>query len=198
MERIIITRHGESVAAAAGIENGDPATDKGLTERGREQARALGQAIAGDAIDLGVASQFPRAQQTAEVALAGRGLGLTVDAGLNDMRAGVFEGKTREEYHDWAHAHLFSTPLPDGESRVEVADRLCTAMEALLGRPEHTALVATHEILIGDLLNAIRGKGPDQPHEDIPYATPYHLTAEEISRGVAFLRAWLAQEGSSR
>lgn len=72
MEEIILSRHGESVATAEGIQNGDPEADSGLTERGREQARGLCREIAQDPIDLCVVSMFPRAQQTAALALSGR------------------------------------------------------------------------------------------------------------------------------
>lgn len=196
MESIILSRHGESAESARSIESGDPLTDEGLTDIGRAQARELGRKIGGDAIDLCITSEFPRTQQTADIALAGRGIASAVDARLNDIRYGEFEGKSRDEYRAWAHAHPVTTPLPGGESKAQVANRMCEAMEGVLELPERHILVVTHELLIGDLLNALRGKTPAQPHEDIPYASPYRLSADDLRRTIRLLRDWLGSEGS--
>jgi 2,3-bisphosphoglycerate-dependent phosphoglycerate mutase len=194
VESIILSRHGESVESARGIENGDPLRDKGLTETGRAQAQTLGREIAGDVIDLCIASEFPRTQQTAEIALAGRDLSLEVDADLNDIRYGELEGKNRDEYQAWAHTHSITTPLPGGESKVQVASRMCEAMERILKRPERYAFVVTHELLVGHLLNAIHGRTPAQPHDDIAYATPYRLSAEEVHNALCLLRDWIGSQ----
>ena len=53
MERAIFARHGESEFSAAGTVNGDPLVEGGaLTDRGREDARALGMLLADDEIYL--------------------------------------------------------------------------------------------------------------------------------------------------
>ena len=130
MEKIILSRHGESVATAEGIENGDPDADQGLTDRGQEQARKLGNQIADDPIDLCVVSLFPRVQQTAALALSGREVTRVVDPNLDDIRYGEFEGQPKESYMNWVKAHNLTTPLPGGESRTQVAARLCSALES--------------------------------------------------------------------
>jgi broad specificity phosphatase PhoE len=191
MEQIILSRHGESVAVAEGIENGDPEADEGLTERGRQQAEELGRQIADDPIDLCVVSLFPRVQQTAALALSVRDVTCLVDSNLDDIRYGEFEGRPKDIYLAWVKAHNLTAPLPGGESRTQVAARLCTALETVLGRSERCALVVTHELLIDDLLNAVRNQPPAQVHGDIPCATPYRLSAAEVARGVTFLRAFL-------
>lgn len=197
VESIILSRHGESVESARGIENGDPARDKGLTETGQAQAHALGLEIARDPIDLCIASEFPRTQQTAEIAVAGRDLSVDVDPILNDIRYGELEGKNRDEYQAWAHAHSITTPLPGGESKLQVARRLCEAMERLLARPERHAFVVTHELLVGHLLNAIHGRTPAEPHDDIAYARPYRLSAQDVRGAVRFLREWIESHPNS-
>ncbi len=193
MNRIIVSRHGESVESAERVENGDPRTDKGLTEEGKKQARKLGRDISEEPIDLCVVSEFPRTQETARIALERREVPWVVDGDLNDLRYGELEGVGKERYRAWARDHSLATPLPGGESRVHVAGRLCTAMEALLARPEQCALVVTHELLIADLMHAVSRQSPVQPHAEIPYAAPYRLSADEVSRAAEFLRGWLAQ-----
>lgn len=197
MDRVIVSRHGESVASASGIENGKPRNDQGLTPKGQEQAHALGEDIADDPIDLCIVSQFPRTQQTAEIALHGRNLPCLVEAKLNDLCYGEMEGVSKEVYRDWKREHMLSTPLPGGESLMQVAARLCTALEMLLARPERCALVVTHELLIADLMHAVSRQSPAQPHADVPYAAPYRLSAKDISRSVAFLRDWIARFAAS-
>jgi broad specificity phosphatase PhoE len=195
VESVILSRHGESAESAREIENGNPLTDRGLTETGRAQARELGRNIEDDIIDLCITSEFPRVQQTAEIALRGRDVRLVVDPRLNDIRYGEFEGKSRDEYLAWAHTHPITTPLPGGESKAQVASRLAEAMESILERPEPHVLIVSHELLIGHLLNAVHGRTPAQPHPDVPYATPYRLPAEDVRRAVGFLRDWLRGEG---
>lgn len=191
MEGIILSRHGESMAIAEGIENGDPDADQGLTDQGREQALELGRQIGQDPLDLCVVSQFPRVQQTAHLATLGRDTTRLIDANLNDIRYGEFEGQPKQRYMDWVKAHELATPLPGGESRVQVVARLCTAIEGILDRPERHALVVTHELQIDDLLLAIQDQSPAQVHGDIPFAAPYRLAATDVARGVRFLRSFL-------
>ncbi len=58
MQRLILARHAESVCNVRGVLNGDPSVPGGLTERGREQARRLGENLAGVPIDLCVTTEF--------------------------------------------------------------------------------------------------------------------------------------------
>jgi broad specificity phosphatase PhoE len=154
-----------------------------------------GHQLADDPIDLCVVSEFPRVQQTAALALLGRDIPRNVDPDLNDIRYGGFEGQPKDSYLAWAKSHDLTTPLPDGESRVQVAARLCTALETVLNRPDRCALVVTHELLIDDLLHAVEGQPPAHVRGDIPFATPYRLAAADVSRGVSHLRAFLDTVG---
>ena len=90
--------------------------------------------------------------------------------------------------------HDPTTPLPGGESRLQVAARLCQAFDTVLQRPEHCALVVTHELLIALLQDAIEGQFIGQKHPDVAYASPYHLAAADVARGIAFLQEWVASE----
>ena len=92
MESVILARHGESVFSARQLVNGDVGVSGPLTERGEEEARALGRAIADDSIDLCVTSEFERTRQTADLALEGRHVPRLVVPDLNDPRYGRFEG----------------------------------------------------------------------------------------------------------
>ena len=90
--------------------NGDPALrPRPRASAGPEQAEALAHQLAAVAIDLCVVSEFPRAQQTADLALGGRDVPRMVDPGLNDVRIGELEGKTLDDYRDWKHGDTRAT-----------------------------------------------------------------------------------------
>ena len=72
METLLLARHGESEYSAKQLVNGDPGVSCPLTELGRVQARALGQALADVQVDLCAVTAFERVRETAEIALAGR------------------------------------------------------------------------------------------------------------------------------
>ncbi len=72
MRIVVLARHGESQLNVRGLTNGDPALDLGLTEHGAAEARELGLQIAALEVELMVTSRFPRAQETAHLALEGR------------------------------------------------------------------------------------------------------------------------------
>ncbi|MDJ0918783.1 MAG: histidine phosphatase family protein [Woeseiaceae bacterium] len=62
-----------------------------LNERGWEQARRMGEAFAGVAVDKAICSGLKRTRQTAETVLASHAIPLTVDPGLEEIRPGTFE-----------------------------------------------------------------------------------------------------------
>ena len=138
MERVILARHGESELSLVGRTNGDPSLAVGLTETGRKEARQLGRDLAGEAVDLCVTSEFLRAQQTADLALASREVPRLVLAELNDIRFGEFEGCLLDDYRAWARAHGPEDVVPGGESRAESVRRYVAGWRALLERPERT------------------------------------------------------------
>lgn len=184
MRLLLLARHGQSAFNVDGIVNGDPGRDRGLSPRGVEEAQKLGSQLAGIAIDLCVVSQFPRAQQTAQLALGDRTeVPWEVEAELNDVRVGELEGRTLEEYRAWKHAHHLSDPFPGGESLDETARRYAAAYERLLLRAEETILCICHEIPVRYLVNAATGSDDlDRPVHDITNATPYLFDAATLAR----------------
>src|SRR5439155_14309103 len=74
VKRLIVARHAESEYNVLGLLNGDPSVPCPLTARGRDQARALGRALAEQTIDLRITTDFPRTRETADIALASRNI----------------------------------------------------------------------------------------------------------------------------
>jgi broad specificity phosphatase PhoE len=190
VKQTLLARHAESEFSVRGLTNGDPETDVALTERGREQARHLGQQLAQTEIDLAVTSEFLRASETADLALQGQDVPRLVLPQLNDIRFGEFEGRLLADYRAWARAHGPEDEVPGGESRAESVVRYTAAFRAILARPERTILVVAHSLPIRYVVNAAAGGLPAPAMEQVPYAEPFPLTAAELTAAVERLEAW--------
>jgi 2,3-bisphosphoglycerate-dependent phosphoglycerate mutase len=194
MERLILARHGESEYSARGLLNGDPAVAVGLTERGEEEARALGRELADEPLELAVHSGFPRTRATLELALAGRDVPVLEEPRLADPGAGGFEGLTLAEYRAWAwHAGSREEAPGGGESRLALVQRYVDGYRGLLARPERTILAVIHALPIAYLLLARDGE-PPRPRVDlrVEYARPLPFTRAELERSLAVLDGWCA------
>jgi broad specificity phosphatase PhoE len=190
MRTLLLARHGQSLFNVAGTVNGDPGLDRGLSELGAEQAAQLARQLFGVTIDLCVVSEFPRAQETARLALADRAESTPtiVDPGLNDVRIGELEGERLGAYRAWKHAHTRATPFPGGESLDAAALRFADSFERLLARPEATLLCICHEIPVRYAVNAALGSQDlDGPLHDVANAAPYLFDPDGLRRAVAQL-----------
>jgi broad specificity phosphatase PhoE len=193
LEQVILARHGESAFSLAGNVNGDPATACALTPTGEEQARLLGDRLAGDELDLCVTSAFERVRQTADLALAGRQIPRLVLPELNDVRFGSFEGGTLAAYREWAAAHEPTVEAPGGgESRSATVARYVRAYRTILARPERTILIVAHGLPIRYVLNALDELDPAPLVEQVAYAEPFRLTAGQLEQALERLARWLA------
>jgi broad specificity phosphatase PhoE len=191
MRLLLLARHGQSLFNVDRVVNGDPALDRGLSPLGMEEAHKLHGQIAGISIDLCVVSEFPRAQQTARLALEGRDdIPWEVDPDLNDIRIGELEGQTLDDYREWKLAHEHSDPFPGGESLDDAAHRYAAAYERLLRRDEDTILCVCHEIPVRYAINAAAGSPDvDGPIHVIANATPYVFDAAGLERAARRLAA---------
>lgn len=93
--RIVAVRHGETAWNAEKRLQGQ--LDIGLNELGREQARRLAAALAGEAFSAVYASDLERARTTAEAFARPAGLAVQTDRGLRERGFGIFEGHTYAE-----------------------------------------------------------------------------------------------------
>jgi broad specificity phosphatase PhoE len=188
---LLLARHGQSLFNVSGVVNGDPALDQGLSEAGRGSAAQLGVELSAVPIDLCVTSQFPRAQETARLALGSRAAGVPheIDPDLDDIRIGELEGKTLADYRLWKHAHTRTDRFPGGESLDEAATRYSAAFARLVARTEDTIFCVCHEIPVRYAINAAAGSpDPDRPFHDVPNATPFLFDAAALRRAADNLR----------
>ena len=191
MERAVLVRHGESVFSVRALVNGDPDVVCGLTELGRQQARQLGERLAGEPIGLCVVTEFPRTHETADLVLGDRPVPRLLVPELNDPFYGDFEGGPLAEYRRWAAAHgPNDVPAGGGESRVAIASRYVRGFRLLLSRPESTLLVICHSLPIAFAVASADGRGPRPKMPLVTYAEPHVLSDEQLERAVDQLEAW--------
>ena len=188
----MIARHAESTLNFENRVNGDPTVPVHLTDKGRDEARLLGQQVAHIPFDLCVHTPFLRTTETAEIALAGRDVPVEIVAELGDIDIGELEGKTLDDYRSWKRAHGRSDPFPGGESLDDAGRRYADAYERLLHRSERTVLVVTHEIPLRYAINAADGSDDlDGPTHQLANATPYLFDERALGRAVKQIRLLL-------
>jgi broad specificity phosphatase PhoE len=145
---ILIARHGESDWNRERRWQGQ--ADRPLTERGREQARALAGRLAHVELDAIYSSDLRRAVDTATAVAEQQGLGVQMLPELREVDVGSWSGLTREEaeerFPDGFRRWLAGFPgWDDGETYEEMAERVLAAVERIArGHERGRLLVVSH------------------------------------------------------
>ncbi|MCW2655599.1 MAG: hypothetical protein JWR32_6575 [Mycobacterium sp.] len=135
-----------------------------LSEKGRAQALAVADALAGNDIVLVAASPLERAQETAAPIAARHGLGVTTDPDLIEA-ANFFEGKRispgdgawRDPRFWWMLRNPFRPSW--GEPYKDIAARMTTALEKARAKAAgHEAVCVSHQLPIWTLRRKLSGR----------------------------------------
>src|SRR4051812_43389039 len=148
---MVVARHGEAeYEAPTWAEEGGS-----LTHKGRRQAVQLADSLASRRVAHVWTSTLARAVQTAEIAAARLGVGVTTRLGLREFEVGDFRGVPLEEdpffetYRSWLEGHL-DQRIPGGESGREIGDRFGAVLHEIAdAHPGETVLVVSHGGAIG-------------------------------------------------
>lgn len=191
METLLLARHALAVSNLdGGIASCTP-PGGGLAPEGVDQAQRLALLLAGQEVDLGVATELVRTQETLELALAGRDTPRIVVPELNEIGFGSYDGSPLAEYQAWAWAERAELPAPGGgESRAEAAARYARGLGLLLARPERVVLVIGHALSIRYVLDAVNGLVPAPRMARVEHAVPERLTARQVEEVAALLGGW--------
>jgi broad specificity phosphatase PhoE len=162
--------HAQTYHNAADLASGH--YDVALTDYGREQAQTVLRARYADLhFDVAFTSDTQRAYDTACLILAGRAVPIVQDARLRECDYGNFEGRPRAEMEQ-ARAAAISNPFPNGESYVQVAQRVRCFLEQLAAeRDGQQVMVVGHGATVWMLehwlkarpLEAVVGVFPERP-----------------------------------
>jgi glucosyl-3-phosphoglycerate phosphatase len=189
---ILLARHGET------DDNVPPqrfmgSRDTPLNARGREQARALADAVAARGVRGLWSSALSRARETAEIVGAALGLPAQIDNRLAESHRGRWEGRLvteieAEEPDLWAAWRRGGAGFrfPGGESLLEHQTRALAALDDI-GSGPLPALVVAHGGTIRAVAAASHPRGLDAFHElEVPNGAVFSL---DNARGRRWTRA---------
>lgn len=147
---LVVARHGEAEYESSEW-NGEGGS---LTLLGRKQASELAESLATRRVAHVWTSTLARAVQTAEIAAARLGVGVTTRVGLGEFGPGSLSGPRdldpfAETYGRWMDGEL-DVRLPGGETGREVADRFGAVLREIAdAHPGERVLVVSHGGAIG-------------------------------------------------
>ena len=192
MRELLLVRHGLAGSNRDGLAS-STVPGEGLTPEGIEQARALSRELAAEEIDIALTSRLARTQETLALVLDGRDVPIVVEAELDEIHFGSFDGGLLDEYRAWAASHPPDEPAPGGgESRAQAAARFARGLRLLLARPEDRVLAVGHALAIRYVIDAVDGRAPAARMAPIEHAFPYRLGSDDAQRAAAFLEEWSA------
>jgi|SRR5829696_730334 len=190
MRAIVLVRHGETEWSRDHRHTGR--TDVPLTERGREQARALRDALSEWSFARVLTSPRERAAETCR--LAGFADRAERSDALLEWDYGEYEGITtaeiRERRPDWL---LWRDGCPGGESAAEVAARVDPLVAELKQDDGDVALFAHGHVL---RVLAARWVGLDAEEGALLALDTATLSVVGWEREVAVVRRWNAPAGA--
>ena len=144
MHSIYFARHGETVW---NVENKICGmTDSPLTEKGRQQARELGQKVkeSGVHIDVILYSPLSRAADTAKAVAAATGLPARCEPRLREQCFGKYEGTPRDGAEFRISKTHFADRYDGGESMMQLAQRIYNLLDELRQDENKTYLLVAH------------------------------------------------------
>lgn len=168
--RLILMRHGETFYNATRRMQGQMDTD--LSDVGWDQAKQAAEFLKAENIGRIVSSDLKRAHDTAKVVADKFGLPVGVDKRLRETHLGQWQGMSHEEVdaqHPGARAlwrHDAGWAPPEGESRIEVAQRARAVIDQLMAEyqqwDDSTVLVVAHGGTIAALTSSLLDLATEQ------------------------------------
>jgi probable phosphoglycerate mutase len=139
-----LIRHGETAWSVSGAHTSR--TDIPLTNRGRERARKIREYLSGKKFSMVLTSPLQRARETCSI--AGFGDVAQIDDDLTEWNYGAYEGRTtreiQQEIPSWS---VWSSPMIDGETMEQVAERANRVIARAVTKGGQVALFAHGHIL---------------------------------------------------
>lgn len=151
--KLYFARHGESEANVQKVIS-NRGYQHPLTEKGREQARALVTVLRDIPITHLYSSPLQRAVETAQIVGASKGLDYEITDALREYDCGTLEGQSdaasweqhEQTWRDWLERGLLDSCPAGGESFHDIRARFVPFIESLIAQQ---AAADAHILLIG-------------------------------------------------
>jgi len=168
MIKLILVRHGESIANKKGIYQGQT-YDTGLTLRGKKQAEMLIEPLGKIIIDGIITSPLQRTRQTAEILSQKLKIPVTVDKEIVEISHGRWEGHSKK----WVEVNYprlvklwWKRPsrvqMPKGEDLDEVYRRVRKFLEQVANENfGKSILVVGHDLIMRVIIGIVIGLPQD-------------------------------------
>ena len=176
--KIYLVRHGESVGNLNRVCLGH--TDLDLTDLGLKQAKCTADALSNVDFAAIYSSDLIRAVHTAHPHAKIRGLDVNTSEDFRELYFGEWENASvaylKEVYHEefmigWRQ-NFGTFTAPDGESVVEMADRMVAGLKNIASKHKgQTILVTSHAAAIRALWGKISGFKPSEWADAFPFPT---------------------------
>ena len=153
MTKIYLVRHGETAWNREKVFRGR--IDLELSERGKEEAKALAEELKKEPIKFIYSSPLKRALQTAQPLAEALGLEVKKEPGLIDLDFGSWQGKSLKEvkesdpenYRLWENSPE-KLKFPQGESLAEARLRAMQALERIAqAHSDQCGVVVSHRVI---------------------------------------------------
>jgi alpha-ribazole phosphatase len=164
LTRVFLIRHGETEYNRTARIQGQ--LDIELSDKGRAQARLLGQRLRAEGIEAVHASDLSRARETAEIVCREAGLSITAfHPDLREIAFGRWQGHSMAEVEKlypedvarWLQDTTTNAP-PGGESYVALQERSWRRVEAIAeAHPGETVAVVAHGGVVKSVLCKVLG-----------------------------------------
>ena len=182
-----ILRHGQTAYSERYLVNGDLTQSIPLSEEGQRAANRARSAVDATVVRTWVASEFPRTQQTASLLKNYPSANPVIDARLNELDYGGYEGGPFLDYAAWLERHGAGQRPPGArESQQEGIWRMLVGVLAALQRPGPRVVVC-HGLLVSVLLWH-RDRSPRAP---MPLFFPEAPCAEPLAVPDDVLFDWI-------
>lgn len=164
---IYLIRHGQTDWNLARRWQGH--IDIPLNGTGRRQALLLAQRLADLQLQAIYTSDLLRASETASIVAEPQGLKPVAEPALRERSGGLFQGLTFDElnskYRDeWRRVRLENSTPPEGESLLDVAQRITTCYEIIVRRhSSQVVALVSHGGALNLLISYILGLPIGQP-----------------------------------
>jgi broad specificity phosphatase PhoE len=176
---LVLVRHGESEANAAGLLLGR--TDSPLSERGARQAAALGPLLG--TVHRVVSSPLLRARRTAAALDAGPEI--EIDERWVEVDYGEYEGQPLDAVPAEVWQHWRADPHfrpPGGETLSELAARVHAACDELFAEPGHGARADGADVVVVSHVSPIKAAVAWALRSAQPLDWRLHLSTRSLTR----------------